>query len=108
MANRRELKRNINYVFEDIIEAAYLHQALHPETDKEKSEAIVDEAIADFDALIAMMNVRDVENKKAHFKKTCRSCYGFFCDRNFHLKMLSERGIFLVKVLLWAFVSLPL
>ena len=69
MANRRELKRNINYVFEDIIEAAYLHQALHPETDKEKSEAIVDEAIADFDALIAMMNVRDVENKKAHFKK---------------------------------------
>ena len=69
MANRRELKRNINYVFEDIIEAAYLDQALHPETDKEKSEAIVDEAIADFDALIAMMNVRDVENKKAHFKK---------------------------------------
>ena len=68
MANRRELKRNINDVFGDIIEAAYLHQISHPKEDKEKSEKIVDEAISDFDELIAKMNRKDVENKKQHFQ----------------------------------------
>ena len=68
MANRRELKRNINDVFGDIIEAAYLHQITHPKEDKEKSEKIVDEAISDFDELIAKMNRKDVENKKQHFQ----------------------------------------
>ena len=68
MANRRELKRNINYVFGDIIEAAYLHQITHPKEDKEKSEKILDEAISDFDELIAKMNRKDVDNKKEHFQ----------------------------------------
>ena len=68
MANRRELKRDINNVFGDIIEAAYLHQIANPEEDKAKTEEIVDEAISDFDELIAKMNNRDVENKKQHFR----------------------------------------
>ena len=68
MANRRTLKRDINYVFGDIIEAAYLHQITHPDEDPAKSEAIVDEAISDFDELIGKMNQKDVENRKQHFK----------------------------------------
>lgn len=68
MANRRELKRDINYVFGDIIEAAYLHQVTHPNEDPAKSEEIVDEAISDFDELIGKMNQKDVENKKQHFR----------------------------------------
>ena len=68
MANRRTLKRDINYVFGDIIEAAYLHQVTHPKEDPAKSEEIVDEAIADFDELIGKMNQKDVENKKQHFR----------------------------------------
>lgn len=68
MANRRTLKRDINYVFGDIIEAAYLHQITHPNEDPAKSEEIVDEAISDFDELIGKMNQKDVENKKQHFK----------------------------------------
>ena len=68
MANKRTLKRDINNVFGDIIEAAYLHQIANPEEDKAKTEEIVDEAISDFDELIAKMNNRDVENKKQHFR----------------------------------------
>ena len=68
MANRRTLKRDINYIFGDIIEAAYLHQVTHPNEDPAKSEEIVDEAISDFDELIGKMNQKDVDNKKQHFK----------------------------------------
>ncbi|MCC8360536.1 hypothetical protein [Salinimicrobium sediminilitoris] len=68
MANRRTLKRDMNYVFGDIIEAAYLHQITHPDEDPAKSEKVVDEAISDFDELIGKMNQKNVENKKQHFK----------------------------------------
>jgi hypothetical protein len=68
MANRRTLKRDMNYVFGDIIEAAYLHQITHPEEDPAKSEKVVDEAISDFDELIGKMNQKDVENRKQHFR----------------------------------------
>ena len=68
MGNRRTLKRDINYVMGDIIEAAYLHQIANPKEDPAKSEAVVDEAIAEFDSLINKMNQKDVENKKQHLK----------------------------------------
>ena len=68
MANKRTLKRDINYVMGDIIEAAYLHQIANPQEDPAKSNEIVDEAIAEFDELIGRMNQKDVENKKQHFK----------------------------------------
>ena len=51
MASKRLLKRDVNYVMGDIIDAAYIHQMANPE-DASKTEAIVDEAIADFDELI--------------------------------------------------------
>jgi len=68
MASKRLLKRDVNNVFGDIIEAAYIHQEANPEEDKAKTEAIVDEAIADFDELIVKINQKDVENKSQHFK----------------------------------------
>lgn len=58
----------MNYVFGDIIEAAYLHQITHPEEAPANSEKIVDEAISDFDQLIGKMNQKNVENKKQHFR----------------------------------------
>ena len=36
--------------------------------DDNKSEAIVDEAISDYDELIREINRRDVENKQKHFR----------------------------------------
>ncbi|MGB8705022.1 MAG: hypothetical protein WCD31_08340 [Gillisia sp.] len=68
MASKRLLKRDVNYVMGDIIDAAYLHQMANPKEDPKKSEAIVDEAIADFDELISKINQKDVEDKKKHFR----------------------------------------
>lgn len=68
MANVRNLKRDINYVLGDIIEAVYIWEYTNPKNDTKKSEAIIDEAIDAFDALIAKVNDKKVEDKKAHFK----------------------------------------
>jgi len=68
MGNVRDLKKDINYVLGDIIEAVYIWEYANTDKDTKKSEAIIDEAIATFDDLIAKVNDRSVENKKAHFK----------------------------------------
>ncbi|TGV00625.1 hypothetical protein [Flavivirga rizhaonensis] len=68
MANVRDLKKDINYVLGDIIEAVYVWEYANTDKDTKKSEAIIDEAIATFDELIAKVNAKDVENAKAHFK----------------------------------------
>lgn len=68
MGNVRDLKKDINYVLGDIIEAVYVWEYTNTSKDTKKSEAIIDEAIATFDEMIARVNERKVENKKAHFK----------------------------------------
>jgi hypothetical protein len=68
MASVRDLKRDINYVLGDIIEAVYIWELTNPEKDTKKSEKIIDEAIETFDDLIAKVNAKDVENRKSHFK----------------------------------------
>ncbi|GAB4156985.1 MAG: hypothetical protein Tsb0033_08310 [Winogradskyella sp.] len=68
MANKRDLKKDINYVFGDIIEAVYYWELDNTEKPTKDSNAIIDEAIASFDELIARVNDRSIEDKKAHFK----------------------------------------
>jgi len=68
MANVRDLKRDINYVLGDIIEAVYIWELTNPDKDTKKSQAIIDEAISVFDELIAKVNAKDVEDNKKHFK----------------------------------------
>ena len=68
MASIKNLKKDINYVLGDIIEECYSWELLNPKADSKKSEAIIDEAIESFDALIDMVNTKDIESKKAHFK----------------------------------------
>ncbi|OEJ98945.1 hypothetical protein A8C32_07090 [Flavivirga aquatica] len=68
MANVRDLKKDINYVLGDIIEAVYIWEYSNTDKDTENSEAIIDEAILIFDELIAKVNAKNVENVKAHFK----------------------------------------
>ena len=45
MASKRDLKKDINYVLGDIIEAVYIWELTNPGKDTKKSEAIIDEAI---------------------------------------------------------------
>jgi hypothetical protein len=68
MANKRDLKKDINYVLGDIIEAVYVWEYTNSDKDTTKSEAVIDEAIVTFDELIERVNDKNVENKKAHFK----------------------------------------
>ena len=68
MANKRDLKKDINYVLGDIIEAVYIWELSNAEKPTKESDAIIDEAIATFDELITRVNDRSVEDKKAHFK----------------------------------------
>jgi len=68
MASIRDLKRDINYVLGDIIEATYLHEIANPKIDLKKTDAIIDEAISVFDDLITKVNDRSVENRGVHLK----------------------------------------
>jgi hypothetical protein len=68
MANVRNLKKDINYVLGDIIEAVYIWEYANADKDTKKSEAIIDEAISAFDELIEKVNAKNIDNQKAHFK----------------------------------------
>ncbi len=69
MANVKNLKKDINYVLGDIIEAVYLVEMSTTGKPTEATNALIDEAIATFDTLITKVNAKNVENKKAHFKQ---------------------------------------
>ena len=67
MASKRDLKKDINYVLGDIIEAVYIWELTNPGKDTKNSGAIIDEAIDTFDDLITKVNLRDIENQKKHY-----------------------------------------
>jgi len=69
MANVKNLKKDINYVLGDIIEAVYLFEMSTTGKPTAASNAVIDEAISTFDSLITKVNEKNVENKKAHFKQ---------------------------------------
>ena len=68
MGSVRNLKRDINYVLGDIIEAVYIHEMTSTGKPTEASNAVIDEAISSFDVLIQKVNAKNVENKKMHFR----------------------------------------
>ncbi|MFL9836480.1 hypothetical protein ABS768_03165 [Flavobacterium sp. ST-75] len=69
MASVRTLKKDINFVLGDIIEAVYIWEMTTQGKPTQESEAIIDEAITVFDNLITKINEKNVENKKDHFRK---------------------------------------
>jgi hypothetical protein len=68
MASIKELKKDINNVLGDIIEAVYIVEASNGKQDSKEGSKIIDGAIATFDDLIAKVNNKTVENRKAHLK----------------------------------------
>ena len=69
MANVKNLKKDINFVLGDIIEAIYLFEMSTSGNPTPETNALIDQAIAAFDTLITKVNAKNVENKKAHFKQ---------------------------------------
>lgn len=68
MANIKDLKKDINNVLGDIIEAVYIVEASNGTTDSKEGSAIIDKTIATFDELITKVNDRSVEARKKHLK----------------------------------------
>ena len=69
MASIRNLKKDINFVMGDIIEAVYIHEMTTTGKPTEESNALIDEAIATFDTLIGKVNDKSVESRIAHLKQ---------------------------------------
>jgi len=69
MASVRSLKRDINNVLGDIIEAVYIWEISTGTPSSKDGDRIIEKAIATFDALIEKVNDKSVENKKAHLKE---------------------------------------
>jgi len=69
MSSVRGLKKDINNVLGDLIDAVYIVEATNGNVVSKEGEKIIDSAIATFDELIAKVNQRDVVNRKSHLKK---------------------------------------
>jgi len=69
MPSVKNLKKDINFVLGDIIEAVYIYEMSTTGKPTEQTNSLIDEAIATFDNLIVKVNAKNVENKKAHFKQ---------------------------------------
>ena len=67
MASIKNLKKDLNYIFSDIIEECYVWQ-LENSDNKEKAESIIDGAIAAFDNLVEKINTKS-DNVKNKFKE---------------------------------------
>ena len=68
MASIRDLKKDINFVLGDIIEAVYIWEAATDNANSKEGTSIIDSAIETFDDLMAQVNKKDVKDNKAHFK----------------------------------------
>lgn len=68
MASKRNLKKDINYIFGELIEAVYLREIIKKTNSQSDSELVIDEIIAAFDALIVKINTKSEVKNKAYFK----------------------------------------
>lgn len=68
MASVKNLKKDVNYVLGDIVDAVYLWEMFNSKVDNKDTQAIIDEAFDSYDVLIAKINQKNIDNKKEHFK----------------------------------------
>nr|WP_299000938.1 hypothetical protein [uncultured Allomuricauda sp.] len=68
MASIRDLKKDVNFVLGDIIEAVYIWEAGSDKKNSEEGSVIIDKAIVAFDELMSKIHQKEVDDKKIHFK----------------------------------------
>ncbi len=66
MASIKDLKKDVNNVLGDLIEAVYIVETANGKHDSKEGSKIIDSAIETFDDLIVKINDRSVENRKKH------------------------------------------
>ncbi len=73
MANRRTIKRDINYLLGDVIEECYSEILNKPGKHEKEINLIIDQAVDLADDLMArvnnLKNIKDRKDMKAHFNK---------------------------------------
>lgn len=69
MASVKNLKKEINYVLGDIVNIVYVWEMTNGGKPTESSDKLVDEIYETFDGLMSKANIKNVENKKQHFKQ---------------------------------------
>ena len=69
MASIKLLKKEINYVFGDLIEQVYHWEASTQKINSEEGNKLIDRCIQVYDELIELVNDKEVELKKEHFSK---------------------------------------
>lgn len=69
MANIRDLKKDINNVLGDLIEAVYVVEGTSDTENTKEGSEIIENAIDTFDELIAKVNRRDVKDRKKHLQE---------------------------------------
>jgi len=67
MASIKNLKKDLNYIFSDIIEECYLWQ-IENKDNEDKAEVVIDAAISAFDSLIEKVNSKTEKGAKKHFQ----------------------------------------
>ena len=68
MASIKAFKKDLNTEIATLIDAIYEIELTHPEVDLKKTAALIDEAIAAFDTLIAEVNAAKRNKSKDSFK----------------------------------------
>ncbi len=69
MASIRDLKKDINFVFGDVIEAVYQWESATGNTNSKEGMEIIESAISSFDTLMDKVNLKEISgSKKEHFK----------------------------------------
>lgn len=69
MASIRDLKKDVNFVLGDIIEAVYIWEAGSNNKNSEEGSAIIDRAISVFDELMSQIHQKEVSDRKSHFRE---------------------------------------
>jgi len=66
----KDLKKEVNYIFGEVIDEVNYKQLIKPEVDNDSVEAIIDEAVTFYEEFINKINKgRKAENKKQYFKE---------------------------------------
>ncbi|MBZ9779270.1 hypothetical protein LB452_10075 [Psychroflexus sp. CAK8W] len=73
MASKKQLKKDLNDRFGEIIDGALINQEASSEDFKEKTEELVDDVISEFDQFVEQINKKDIEDRGKHLKSVKES-----------------------------------
>ncbi|MGM0636080.1 MAG: hypothetical protein ACQESK_08430 [Bacteroidota bacterium] len=67
MASIKDLKKDLNYAFSEIIEGSMIQQIASSEDKSKKADELIEESIRSYDEFITEIN-KNVDDRKTHLK----------------------------------------